>query len=232
MNENLMSDTQQDIKKVTIRTASTFGFQLANDVARQLESEQVFPNQWPAKFPLTIKHIAKIPEIAGNQKVARRVSEAAKLIWQDIRSQAVEVQKDMELHPEFYQEQLVEDAQFDQDRHMREHCWRHLAFDCEQIAGFLYVTEFQNDDEAQAYVNHFISSPSLKTFMDEFEDDYFNFMGEIREAMRRRTELDPAARFDLICSLNANTQAATRLMVARKRRKKTKTHARNAHKGS
>lgn len=219
-----MSDTLL----ITIRGASGFGFKLANDLAFHLEQEQVLPSDWPSRFPITLTQTLKMPEINGNKKVARRVLEAAKAVWKDMRAQAIEVQKDMALHPEFYQEQ-VDPATFDMNTHMAAHCWRHLAIEMEQIAGNLYVTEFGSDEEARDYVNYLLSPQSLKGFMREFGDDYRNFMNELREAFRNRKELTPSIRFDLICSLNANTQSGQRLLST-DQKKATKTKARKSAK--
>jgi len=197
-------------QKVTIRTAPNFGYQLAGNLGIRLEKENVPPSRWPEKFPITIKQITSLPEIGRNQKVARKVVEAAQVMWQDMRDSAIEIEKDMKLHPELYD-------MIDLDADKEPTVWRRLSIELEQIAGNVFVTEYENEEVAKANVYKMISAPNLKKFMSVFQKDYKNFINEVREAIRPKKEILPSIRLEMICMLHTNTVAAKRL----KKRKAT-----------
>src|SRR6266568_5246815 len=96
-----MDSFMEEIKNVTFRNASLFGFQLASNIGEQMEKDDVPPSRWPIKFPLTLKQINNLPKIRNN-KIAKKVAEAAKAMWNDMRIQAMEVEEDMKLRPELY----------------------------------------------------------------------------------------------------------------------------------
>lgn len=206
-----MENTQEESKKITIRTAPNFGYQLAGNLGVRLEKENVPPSRWPAKFPLTLKQITNLPEVGRNQRVARKIVEAAQLMWQDMRSSAIEIEKDMMLHPELYE--MLGDV----DVQAGPTVWRHLSMELEQIAGNMFVTEFESEEAAKSSVYKMISAPKLRNYMLEFRDDYKNFIHEMREAIRPKKEILPSVRLEMICMLNTNTIAAKRV------RKKKKT---------
>jgi len=198
-----MEKTQEATKKVTVRTAPSFGYQLASNLGIRLENENILPSRWPVKFPITIKQITKLPEIGKDIKVARKA--AAQAIWKDMREQAMEIERDMELHPEYYD---ILDAELGVQAHDTESTWRHLSVEIEQIAGNVFVTEFENEEKAKASVYKSLTVPSLKKYMIEFGDDYKNFIDEVREVIRPKKEILPSIRLELICLLNTNTKLA------------------------
>lgn len=202
-----MEPTAEVIKKVTFRNASIFGFQLANSLIQQLEKDNVVPSQWPIKFPITIKQISKMQEVNNNSKIAKRICEAARAIWLDMRAHAVEIEQDMNLHPEFY-----EDKPYNQETHFQEHAWRHLYMDIEQISGSVFMTEMPNEEIAKDNVFSMLSPVKLKQFMAEFEDDYKNFIDEVRESIRNKKHIKASSRFELICLINTSTQEALKLL--------------------
>jgi hypothetical protein len=204
-----MDSFTDEIKKVTFRTASSFGFSLANSVGETMEEDNVPPSHWPVRFPLTLKHITKMPEVGGNSKVAKKIAEAAKAMWQDMRSQAIEIEIDIKLHPELYEP--MEDHSFNPETHKQEWAWRHLSVSIEQLAGNIFVTEFGNEEMAKRNIYSLISARKLKEYMTNFEDDYKNFIDEVRETIRERKEIKASTRLELICSLNTNTKRAMKL---------------------
>lgn len=197
-----MENPKEESKKITIRTAPSFGYQLANNLCVGLEKEKIMPSRWPAKFPITFKQVAKLPEVCKNIKVARKVIEAAQAIWKDMREQAIEIEKDMKLHPEYY-EILNENPN-------ETTAWRDLSVEIEQIAGNVFVSEFDDEAAAKAHVYKLLGAPNLKKCIIEFEDDYDNFIGEVREVIRPKKDILPSIRFELICLLNVNTKSARR----------------------
>lgn len=203
-----MEKTNEDSKKITIRTAPSFGYQLASNLGMRLEKENVPPSRWPIKFPITLKQITTLPEVGKNTKIARRIIEAAQAIWKDMREHAVEVEKDMKLHPEYYN---ISDPGFNEQAHVGQLAWRHLSVELEQIAGNVFVTEFEDEESAKSHVYKLLGAQNLKLCMLEFEDDYNNFINEARELIRLKKEILPSIRLELICLLNINTKAALRL---------------------
>jgi hypothetical protein len=204
-----MEKTNEDSKQVTIRTAPNFGYQLASNLGVRLEKESVPPSRWPVKFPITFKQITKLPEVNKNSKVARKIIEAAQAIWKDMREQALEIEKDMKLHPEYYD---ILDAEVNEQVNLNEMAWRHLSIEIEQVAGNVFVTEFDDEESARVNVYKLLSARGLKSCMLEFEDDYKNFIDEVREVIRPRKEILPSIRLELICLLNVNTKAARRIL--------------------
>lgn len=199
-----MENSHDKAKKVTVRTAPNFGYQLAGNLGIRLEKENVPPSRWPAKFPITIKQINGLPEVGKNTKVARRIAEAAQAMWQDMRESALEIEKDMKLHPELYDF-------LEPETDAEPTVWRQLSIEIEQIAGNVFVTEYENEEVAKSNVYKMISAPRLKNCMIEFRDDYKNFIDEVREAIRPKKEILPSERLEMICMLNTNTIAAKRL---------------------
>lgn len=194
-------------QKITIRTAPNFGYQLAGNLGIRLEKENVTPSDWPVKFPITTKQVLVLPEVRKDIKVARRIIEAAQAMWKDMREQAVEIERDMKLHPEYYEVLGMEPN----ESHAEEAAWRHLSIELEQIAGNVFVTDFENEEVAKSSVYKMIGAPSLKKYMAEFGDDYKNFIDEVREAVRATKKILPSIRLDLICLLSVNTKAAKRI---------------------
>lgn len=192
-------------KKVTIRTAPNFGYQLASNLGIQLEKENEPATRWPIKFPITFRQITKLPEVNKDDKIARKIVKAAQAMWQDLREAAVEIEKDMKLHPEYYE--LVETGVND----IRS-VWRELSIELEQIAGNIFVTQFDDEDSAKENVYKLLSARNLKSYMIEFKDDYKNFIDEVREAIRPKKEILPSIRLEMICLLNVNTKAAGRAL--------------------
>lgn len=208
-----MEKPNEENKKVTIRTAPSFGYQLASNLGVRLEKENIPPSRWPVKFPITFKQITKLAEVGKNPKVARKVIDAAQAIWKDMREQAIEIEKDMKLHPEYYD---ILDPEFNQEAHEETSAWRHLSIELEQIAGNVFVTQFDDEETAKANVYKMLGARNLKKCLVEFEDDYDNFMNEVREVIRPKEEILPSIRLELICLLNVNTKAAKRAVKTRK----------------
>lgn len=202
---------ENENKKVTIRTAPNFGYQLAGNLGTRLEQDSVPPSRWPLKFPITFRQVIKLPEIDKNDKVARKVVQAAQAMWKDMRETAVEVEKDMKLHPEYY-----EAIGANQDVRVEPTVWRQLSIELEQIAGNIFVTEFDDEDAAKENIYSLLNAKSLKKCIVEFEDDYTNFLHETREAIRARKEILPSIRFEMICLLNVNNQAAQKSLSRKK----------------
>jgi len=208
-----MEQTNEECKKVTIRTAPSFGYQLASNLGIRLEKENVPPSRWPVKFPITFKQVTKLPEVNRNVKIARKIVEAAQAIWKDMREQALEIEKDMKLHPEYYD---ILATGNDEQINLNEQAWRHLSIEIEQTAGNVFVTEFDDEESAKANVYKMLGARNLKNCMIEFEDDYKNFIDEVREVIRPKKEILPSARLELICLLNVNTKAAKRILKRKK----------------
>lgn len=199
-----MENSHEEVKKVTVRTAPNFGYQLAGNLGVRLEKDNIPPSRWPEKFPITIKQLTGLPEVGKNSKVARKIIEAAQAMWEDMRLSAMEIEKDMKLHPELYE-------MLDLETDTGPTVWRQLSIELEQIAGNVFVTEFENEEVAKSNVYKMISAPRLKTCMIEFQDDYKNFINEVREAIRPKKEILPSVRLEMICMLHTNTIAAKRL---------------------
>lgn len=195
----------KEVKLVTVRGATNFGFELANNLMQRLEKDSISPSEWPVRFPITIKQIAKIPEINNNSKVAKRVSEAARIVWKEMRAAAIEIEKDMILHPEYY------DIEPRHPNHEEEFAWRHLSIAIEQVAGNVYVTEYESENAARENVYYLLSPIGLKQYMADFESDYKNFIDEVREIIRSTKQLKASIRFELICSLNEHTKTAEQI---------------------
>lgn len=209
-------DSLSQIKMVTTRNAAKFGLQIAGDLAQQLEANNILPSRWPIKFPLTIKQISKMPEIAGNNKVIKSVKEAANVVWQDIREHAIQVENYISLHPEHFAEL--------NEHNSKNMIWQNLADEIEDISGNLFVTNFNNEDVAKQYVYNVISTYSLKHFMATFGNDYINFINEVREAIRKKTHILPSIRLELICLINTNASIAKKLLEKNLRTKKSKKY--------
>ena len=212
------TEKPSEIKLVTIRSAANFGFTIANNLSELLEKDDVLPSNWPKRFPITIKQIAQLPEVNGNSKVAKKVAEAARIIWKDMRIQAMEVEKDIMLHPEHY-EMMEQHSPFDQESHMRDYAWRHISVDIEQIAGNVFVTEFGNEELAEKHVRTLLGAKKLKQNMLDFEDDFNAFINEIRELIRNKDGLKASVKLALICSINVNIQKANKLIEKEKTQK-------------
>lgn len=196
--------------KITIRTAPNFGYQLANNLGIRLENENVSPSQWPVKFPITAKQIADLPELNKNLKVARKVVEAANAMWKDMRESAVEIEKDMRLHPEFYE--MLDESLGHRHTH-EEYNWRELSIELEQIAGNVFVVDFESEEAAKTGIYKMFGAPSLKKYIVAFEDDYANFINEVREAVRIKKGILASAKLELICLLNTNTKSARKALA-------------------
>ncbi len=205
------NEIAQEVKLVTVRGATNFGFQLANNLIERLEKDDVAPSQWPVRLPITIKQITKLPEVNNNSKVAKRVAEAARTVWKEMRTVAIEIENDMMLHPEYYG--LEEHSHDEQEQ---EFVWHHLSIEIEKIAGNVFVTDYDNEDAAKANVYILLSPMGLKKYMDEFEGDYKDFINEVREAIRACKQLRASVRLELICSLNEHTKAAEQIVLQKK----------------
>src|ERR1035437_8975535 len=139
-----MTKTNDDIEMITIRTATNFGYQLANDFGMKLEDDNILPSQWPIKLPLTYTQVTKLPEINKNNKIAHKVVEAARAMWKDLRETAIEIEKDMKLHPEYY-----EMLEMSIDASIEKSVWRELSIELEQIAGKIFMTVLDSEDSAK-----------------------------------------------------------------------------------
>lgn len=203
-------DTNMEITKATLRNAIEFGFFLANKIAEDLENNRVPPSRWPTKTPISMKEIKQLPGVGNNVKIAKKIKESATIIWNDMRKQAMYIEKDMKLHPEMYisEEEMIQLQQEGNALHNNDYKWRHLSVLLEQISGALFLSEFFDEESAKNNVYSMISAKQLKTFMTEFDDDFYAFINEIREAIRNKNEISARERFDLICLLNTELQLA------------------------
>lgn len=206
----------QELKKINVRGASNFGFQLATSLAERLSNEDVPPSEWPIRFPLTLKQIAKTPEVNGNNKIAKKVSEAARVIWKDMREHAIDVEKDMKLHPEYYQDiDIGADIETSHTNYLQDNAWRHLSIEIEQIAGHVFVTEYTDEDSAKSSVYLSLSMSRLKKYIIDFEEDYKAFIEEIRKAIRNK-KIPASSKLELICLINTNTKSAIKSIAKQK----------------
>ncbi len=203
---NVMSNSiKSDITKVKIRKAAEFGCNLAVDMADKLQAEKIPAIKWPEIFPITFKNILKIPEINKNIKIAKKVDEAAKVAWRDIREEAVSFESFLVMHPDLQN-----------DTNEQDWSWRELFMDIEKAAGNLFLTNHPNEEIAQKKVMTLLKPGTLKKYMVEFEDDYKNFIDEIREYIRNKKKIAATIRLDLICMLNTNTKGALKLLQKKK----------------
>ncbi len=204
-----MDNTKQEIEMVTLRRAADFGTKLAVDLAEKLQKENIDVFKWPEHFPITLKKISLLPEIDKNNKVAKRVSEAAIAVWREIRSEAVMIETVMLANPDYHDHPQNQDKQ--------EWSWRELFMEIEQASGSLFLTEQSDEDMAKKNVYGLLKPAKLKNYMKEFEDDYKNFINEIRENIRAKKTISASTRLELICMLNTNTQAAIKLAQKQKK---------------
>jgi hypothetical protein len=203
-------------QKATVRNAINIGFQLASNFAEYLENEHIPPFNWPEKISLSLKHIKKLPEVDGNIKVANRVKESAIAIWKDMREQAINIHRDMELHPEFYIDNSAHNA-FDNNH---SYAWRDLSAKLEQIAGNIFINEFITEEHAKKNINNILSQKQCKYFLEQFDEDFNNYVNEIRDAIRNKKEIKATERFELICRLNVNLKMIQKSNVRKKTQNK------------
>lgn len=210
-----MMDTKTIQQKATVRNAINVGFKLASSFIEYLEAERISPSNWPHKLSITIKQIKQLPEVDGNGKVAKRVKEAAHAIWEDMRIQAINIQRDMELHPELYEHNFEQsNLETEEPRFI----WRDLSALFEQIAGNIFINEFPDEDEAHKNVSRMMSAKQLATYINDFDDDFAAFINEIREAVRNKKQLKASERLELICLLNVNLTSARKIIEKLKRK--------------
>lgn len=202
-----MKKDPEEQKQVTFRDAANYGCQMAINLNNQLHDDNIPASEWPKKFPFTIKEIKSLPHI-GSIKIAKKAIEAAKIIWNDIREEALELEKDMLLHPEEYYNPHQEEDIF---------IWRALSMEIEQAIGGLFVTEFIDELSAKENIHSLISPKQLKKYIIDFEDDYKSFIDEVREIIRAKKNIKAEEKLDLICLLNINTLAAKKLLEKSKR---------------
>lgn len=208
-------EKETEPKKITTRNAPHFGFLLAANFSEKLENEDIPPSKWPPKFPFTLKQIMETPEVNGNVKAGRRALETAKLVWGEMRDEAIEIERDMRLHPEYY-EHFHSDH--DEADHGQDWAWRHFAIELQQIAGDIFINQFPNEEEAKAGIYLSLTAQKLKQHMVNFDDDYINFINETREAIRSQKNILPSIRLELICLLGTNLKAATKIKLKPKKK--------------
>jgi hypothetical protein len=201
-----MDNTKQSAEVITLRRAADFGSKLAIDLAEKLQKEKVEAFKWPEHFPITIKQIIQLPELDKNTKVAKRVSDAAKAIWKEIHREAITVEAIMLANPEHYEN----------PHEKQEWTWRELFMEIEQAAGSIFLTDHANEDVAKKRVYDLLHPIQLKSYIIEFEQDYKNFINEIREKIRAKKVIAASTRLELICMLNTNTQIAKKIKVPMK----------------
>jgi hypothetical protein len=205
----LMADTKhnQEVKMITLRAAAEFGSKLALDLAEKLQTEHIEVFKWPERFPITISRIEKLPEVNKNNKVAKRASEAAKAVWKEIRNEAMAMEAFILANPELSEPNIKQDSY-----------WRQLFMELEQAAGNIFLTDCADEEAAKNNVHKMLAPKQLKVFLVEFEDDYKNFIDEIREKIRSKKSILASKRLELICALNTNTKAAKKLLTKEKKK--------------
>lgn len=210
-----MDKDKEKIKKVNIRNSINFSISITQEIVESYSKDGITPSKWPKKIPLTIKQICDRPEINNDKKLAKKIMDTSIKIWIDMRKNAIMVEKDMELHPENYNDDLGYELgpDFDFKAYLKDNAWRVLSIEIEKMAGSLFITEFNNEENARKNVYKLIGAKQLKIYILEFEDDYKNFIDEVREFIRNKIELPSSVKFELICLLHSNTEAAKKLIL-------------------